>query len=43
MPTTRRWVTKSMINFTEAAANGGLLFAGLFMATFLYVFITDAL
>lgn len=31
------------ITFTDAAANGGLLFAGFFMATFLYVFITDAL
>ena len=31
------------ITFTEAAANGGLLFAGFFMAMFLYVFITDAL
>ena len=32
-----------MINFTEAAAHGGLLFAGLFMAAFIYIFITDAL
>ena len=32
-----------MITFTEAAANGGLLFASFFMATFLYVYITDSL
>ena len=33
----------NMISFTEAAANGGLLLAGLFGAMFLYVFITDSL
>ena len=32
-----------MITFTEAAANGGLLFAGFFMATLLYIYITDTL
>tara|TARA_B100001287_G_scaffold241951_1_gene217148 strand:+ start:526 stop:639 length:114 start_codon:yes stop_codon:yes gene_type:complete len=31
------------ITFTDAAANGGLLFAGFFAAMFLYVFITDGL
>ena len=31
------------ITFTDAAAHGGLLFAGFFMAAFIYVFITDAL
>ena len=32
-----------MVSFTNAAANGGLLLAGLFMALFLYVYVTDAL
>lgn len=32
-----------MITFTEAAANGALLFAGFFMAMWLYVFVTDEL
>jgi hypothetical protein len=31
------------ISFTNAAANGGLLFAGVFAALWLYVFVTDTL
>ena len=31
------------ITFTDAAANGGLIFAGFFMAAFIYLFFTDAL
>ena len=32
-----------IISFTNAAANGGLLFAGIFAALWLYVFVTDTL
>ena len=32
-----------MITFTEAAANGGLIFAGFFMSLFIYVYVTDSL
>ena len=32
-----------MITFTDAAANGMLIFAGFGMAMWLYVFITDTL
>lgn len=32
-----------MLTFTNAAANGGLLLAGLCTALFLYVYVTDGL
>jgi len=32
-----------VISFTNAAANGGLIFAGIFTALWLYVFVTDTL
>jgi hypothetical protein len=32
-----------IISFTNAAANGGLLFAGVLAALWLYIFVTDAL
>jgi hypothetical protein len=32
-----------MITFTDAAANGALILTGIFMATFIYVFVTDGL
>lgn len=41
--TTGNTETTLDITFTDAAAHGGLLFAGFFMAAFIYVFITDAL
>ena len=32
-----------VISFTNAAANGGLIFVGAFVALLLYVFVTDTL